>query len=156
MAIAPITASSKSASSKTIKGACPPSSIETLFTVPAVFDIKIFPTLVEPVKEIFLTFGFSHSSSPTFATSFSETDIKFITPSGIPALLANSTNAVAVKGVLPAGFITTGHPEARAGATFLVIIAAGKFQGVIIPHTPTGCFIVIILLPCIVEGIVFP
>ena len=97
-----------------------------------------------------------HSSSPTSETFSSDTEIRFITPLGTPARCANSTNAVAENGVEPAGFITTGQPAAKAGAIFLVIIAAGKFQGVIIPHTPIGCFIDIILLSAIVEGIVFP
>ena len=30
------------------------------------------------------------------------------------------------------------QPAARAGATFRVIIAAGKFHGVMAAHTPTG------------------
>ena len=33
------------------------------------------------------------------------------------------------------------HPTAMAGATFLAIIAAGKFHGAIIPATPIGCLI---------------
>jgi hypothetical protein len=32
------------------------------------------------------------------------------------------------------------HPAASAGPAFLVIIAAGKFQGVIAQQTPTGSF----------------
>ena len=112
--------------------------------------------MVEPVKEIFLTCLLVQSSSPTSATFSSETETRFITPFGTPARCASSTKAVAEKGVVPAGFITTGHPAANAGATFLVIIAAGKFQGVIIPQTPIGCLIVIILLSAMVEGIVFP
>jgi hypothetical protein len=38
--------------------------------------------------------------------------------------------------------MTTEHPAANAGAILRVIMAAGKFQGVMMPHTPTGCFIV--------------
>ena len=34
--------------------------------------------------------------------------------------------------------MTTEHPAANAGAIFLVIIAARKSHGVIIPHTPMG------------------
>ena len=36
--------------------------------------------------------------------------------------------------------MTTEQPAASAGAIFRVIMAAGKFQGVMIPQTPTGCF----------------
>jgi len=34
---------------------------------------------------------------------------------------------------------TTVQPQAKAGPTFRVIIANGKFHGVIAPTTPTGC-----------------
>ena len=54
-AIAPSTARSRSASSKTMKGALPPSSIETFFIVFAACSISFLPTSVEPVKVIFLT-----------------------------------------------------------------------------------------------------
>merc|ERR1719204_1369276 len=54
------------------------------------------------------------------------------------------------------GFNITGQPTANAGAAFLVIIAAGKFQGVIIPTTPMGCLIVIILAFGHGDGIVSP
>jgi hypothetical protein len=32
------------------------------------------------------------------------------------------------------------HPAASAGPALRVIIAIGKFHGVIAAHTPTGCF----------------
>jgi hypothetical protein len=32
------------------------------------------------------------------------------------------------------------QPAARAGATFLVIIATGKFHGAMAATMPTGCF----------------
>gem|GEM_PF-5812321 len=35
--------------------------------------------------------------------------------------------------------MTTGQPAASAGATLRVIIAKGKFHGVIAAHTPMGC-----------------
>jgi len=38
------------------------------------------------------------------------------------------------------GLTTTVQPQAKAGPTFRVIIANGKFHGVIAPTTPTGCF----------------
>lgn len=47
---------------------------------------------------------------------------------------------------LRAGLMTTGQPAARAGATFLVIMAAGKFHGVIREHTPTPWRITIMRL----------
>ncbi len=44
-----------------------------------------------------------------------------------------------MKGVAEAGFSTTVQPAAKAGASFLVIIAAGKFQGVMAATGPIGC-----------------
>src|SRR5690606_39799510 len=52
LAIAPCTAASISASSNTIYGALPPSSIETFFIVSAALRTSVFPTAVDPVKEI--------------------------------------------------------------------------------------------------------
>ena len=37
--------------------------------------------------------------------------------------------------------MTTVQPAASAGATLRVIIAFGKFHGVMMPQTPTGSFI---------------
>lgn len=52
--------------------------------------------------------------------------------------------------------MTTEQPAARAGPTFLVIIAAGKFQGVMIPQTPTGSRMVINVVRGDEDGIVMP
>ena len=43
-----------------------------------------------------------------------------------------------MSGVGEAGFKTTVHPAARAGATFHMVMRSGKFQGTIAPTTPTG------------------
>jgi hypothetical protein len=53
--MAPSAAASRSASSKTMKGALPPSSIDTFFTVSADCRISSLPTSVEPVKVILRT-----------------------------------------------------------------------------------------------------
>src|SRR5699024_11862032 len=78
-----------------------------------------------------------------------------ITPFGIPAFSASSTNLYAVIGVCVAGFRTTVQAVARAGAILRVVIAAGKFQGVIAATTPTGCFCSKIRLFGCDAGIVF-
>ena len=62
------------------------------------------------------------------------------TPGGKPARSANTASANAVSGVCSAGLTTTGQPAANAGATLRVIIAAGKFHGVMAAQTPIGCF----------------
>jgi hypothetical protein len=134
--IAPSTALSRSASSKTMKGAFPPSSMETFFIVPAASLVNIFPTPVLPVKLIFLTMGFVASS---VAASRSLVGMTWIQSAGMPASTANLANAKHEYGVSLGGLMTTEHPAAKAGAIFRVIMAAGKFHGVMIPHTPTGC-----------------
>jgi len=60
------------------------------------------------------------------------------TPFGTPARSASSASASADSGVASAGLSTTQQPAASAGATLRVIIAAGKFQGVIAAQTPIG------------------
>ena len=80
----------------------------------------------------------------------------FNTPEGNPARCANSPIASADKGVCSAGLTMTGQPAARAGATLRVIIAMGKFQGVMAAQTPMGCFKTRMRLPASVAGIVSP
>ena len=63
-----------------------------------------------------------------------------MTPFGMPARIPNSASASAESGVCSAGLITIVQPAAMAGAILRVIIAVGKFQGVIAAHTPIGCF----------------
>mmetsp|Transcript_12646 Transcript_12646/g.31053 ORF Transcript_12646/g.31053 Transcript_12646/m.31053 type:complete len:202 (+) Transcript_12646:569-1174(+) len=145
LAIAPSTAALTSASSKTMKGALPPSSIDTRLTLPAAMARSFFPIGVDPVKEIFLTSLCVANISPTSGVPVD--DVTTLTrPEGTPACLASSASARAVNGVCCAGLITTGHPAASAGATFLVIMAAGKFHGVMSAHTPTPCRITIMRL----------
>src|SRR5262252_4634099 len=142
-AIAPLTAISMSASSKTMKGALPPNSSESFLTVPAHCCISNFPTSVEPVKVSLRTVGFE-VSSPPISLDGPVTQEK--TPLGTPARSPNSHSAKAEKGVAVAGFSTIVHPAAKAGPALRVIIAAGKFHGVIAAHTPTGSFVTTIRL----------
>ena len=64
------------------------------------------------------------------------------TPAGKPAASASAARASAVSGVASAGFTTTVQPAASAGATLRVIMASGKFHGVMAAQTPTACLIV--------------
>src|SRR5699024_1874712 len=121
-------------------------------TVLAEPSIKFFPTEVEPVKLIFLTFEFSRSS---FDMSFELPKIIFTTPSGIPTSSKISQINFADKEELEDGLKTTVHPTDIASAILRVIIDTGKFQGVIAPTTPTGCFITFTTL-FLLEGIVSP
>src|SRR5215469_6289778 len=152
-AIAPLTAISRSASSKTINGALPPSSIEVFLTVPAHCSSSNLPISVEPVKVSLRTVGFEVSSPPI---SFEGPVTHENTPLGTPARSANSHNAKAENGVAVAGFSTIVQPAAKAGPALRVIIAAGKFHGVIAAHTPTGSFVTTIRLSEACAGIVSP
>ena len=98
------------------------------------------PTVVEPVKTIFRTKGWVTNLFPTIDPLPTTT---LNTPSGIPALSANSPNLIAVIGVYSAGFKTTVFPAASAGAKPQPAIGIGKFQGTITPTTPSGSLKVI-------------
>ena len=82
-AIAPVTARSMSASSKTTSGALPPSSIDTRFNACAARPASTRPTSVEPVKVILRTAGFSTNSS---AIGPAAPVTMLTTPAGTPAL----------------------------------------------------------------------
>ena len=138
---APATASSRSASSKTMNGALPPSSSETFFTWPAHCAIRSFPTSVEPVKPSLRTIGLEVSSRPIVGASSAAPVTISKTPSGSPASRPSRAIASADSGVCSAGFSTIVQPAASAGADFLVGIAAGKFHGVMPAVTPTGSLI---------------
>ena len=145
-AINPVTAASRSASSNTINGALPPNSRLTFLTVPLAWRIRSLPTGVDPVNDTLRTAGLVVSSSPTCgARSFEQVTMLRI-PGGTPASSANTASASAHNGVSSAGLTTTGQPAASAGATLRVIMATGKFQGVIAATTPIGCLITTILL----------
>ncbi len=69
------------------------------------------------------------------------------TPPGIPAFSASSASARAVKGVAEAGLTTAVQPAASAGPTLRVIMAAGKFHGVMAAMGPTGSLMARMLAP---------
>ena len=151
--IAPFTAASRSASSKTMNGALPPSSIEVRLTVAAQSAMSFLPTGVEPVNVNFRTVGLEVNSVPI-------SDVRpatiLMTPAGMPARSANSTIANADKGVALAGLHTTVQPAANAGAILRVSIALGKFHGVMQATTPTGCLITIMRLSFAGSGMMSP
>ena len=55
-----------------------------------------------------------------------------------------------------AGLATMVQPDAKAGPAFRVIIAAGKFHGVMAAQTPMGCLITTSLRSLHGEGMVSP
>src|SRR5215469_4552007 len=119
-----------------IKGALPPSSRESFLMVSALCFISSRPTSVEPVKVTLRTSGLEVSSPPI---AFELPVSTLNTPAGIPARSAKAARAKAEYGVALAGFATMVQPEANAGPALRVIIAAGKFQGVMAAQTPMGC-----------------
>ncbi|MBB3996714.1 hypothetical protein GGR04_000535 [Aureimonas pseudogalii] len=54
------------------------------------------------------------------------------------------------------GLMTTVQPAASAGATLRVIIAVGKFHGVMMAQTPTGSFRTRMRRSAVGEGMVAP
>src|SRR5437763_1720430 len=95
--IAPSSAASRSASSSTMKGALPPSSIEQLMTFSAAWASRMRPTSVEPVKE-------SLRTRWSFSIALTTSDERFegmtlTTPFGTPACSSRSATASAVSGV---------------------------------------------------------
>ena len=78
------------------------------------------------------------------------------TPPGMPARCANSANASAENGVKSAGRTIIGQPAASAGPALRVIMADGKFHGVIATHTPIGSLVTMMRLSPACVGIVSP
>src|SRR5882724_5309670 len=149
-ASAPSTAASRSASSNTMNGALPPSSIEVFFTVFEHCSRRILPTAVEPVKVILRTMGLD-VISPPMADEPPVTTLK--TPLGIPARSPSSAIASAEYGVMVAGLSTMVQPAASAGPDLRVIMAFGKFQGVIAAQTPIGSLMTTMRLSAWCPGI---
>mmetsp|Transcript_22268 Transcript_22268/g.48600 ORF Transcript_22268/g.48600 Transcript_22268/m.48600 type:complete len:283 (-) Transcript_22268:288-1136(-) len=122
-----------------MNGAFPPNSSDIFLSVPAPWAISFFPTAVEPVKLIFFTTGLLVISLPTSAALAEPHVTTFSTPGGMPASSASAMSASAENGVISDGLTTIVHPAAKAAAAFRVIMADGKFHGVIAAQTPTGC-----------------
>src|SRR5438874_12211944 len=136
-----------------MNGALPPNSSETFFTVPAHCSISSLPISVEPVKVSLRTVGFE-VISPPISVAPPVTQEK--TPFGTPARSASSQSARAEYGVAVAGFNTIVQPAASAGPHLRVIIAAGKFHGVIATQTPIGSLMTTMRLSGACAGIVSP
>ena len=138
--IAPSTAASRSASSKTMKGALPPSSMDTRRIWSADSSMSLRPTSVEPVKESLRVRGSWMSGAMTEPDELEVMTLR--TPPGRPTSSRICASASIDSGVCEAGLTTIVQPAATAGPILRVPMAAGKFHGVISRHGPTGCFIV--------------
>ena len=118
-----------------MNGALPPSSSDTFLSVAAHCAMSFLPISVEPVNVSLRTIGFDVSSPPS---TLAGPVMTLNTPGGMPARCASSAIASAEYGVCIAGLQTNVQPAASAGPALRVIIAAGKFHGVIAATTPTG------------------
>ena len=124
---------SRSASGSTTSAPWPPSSSERAFRRGAAQAAICSATRREPVKATLATAGWVASASPTSGPS----PVRQLTrPGGSPARSARSHRAQAARGASIAGFTTTAHPAASAGASFQTTSATGKFQGVMAATTP--------------------
>src|ERR1700691_4276418 len=113
-AITPRTAASRSASSKTMKGALPPNSSERRLSVEAEPCARCLPTGVDPVKESLRTReSFNHGSTPA-AGRARDAGATLMTQAGVPALAARNASASADNGVSSAGLAIPVQPAARA------------------------------------------
>src|SRR5262249_60556108 len=100
----------------------------------------IRPTAVEPVNLTPRASLCCESGAPAPGPS---PLTRFTTPFGSPASTSVCTRWYDDSGVSSAGFNTTVFPATSAGIIFHDGIAIGKFHGVIIPHTPIGCRVLI-------------
>src|SRR3954463_648287 len=138
--IAPSTAASTSASSKTRNGALPPSSMLTRWSWSADCFTSTLPTPVDPVKLSLRSRGSAMIAELTSPELWVVTTLS--TPSGSPASANVAASASIVSGVCCAGLTTIVQPAATAGPIFRVPMASGKFHGVTKRHGPTGFLMV--------------
>ena len=135
-AIAPSTAASRSASSKTMKGALPPSSSETFFTVAAHCGHQLLADLGRAGEGELAHHGICGQLQADLARAGGGDDVEDA---------GRDAGAVGQLGQrqgrerrLAGGLITNVQPAASAGAALRVIMALGKFHGVIAATTPTA------------------
>ena len=153
--LAPITctARSTSASSKTMTGEWPPSSIVQRFSVSAASFCRCLPTGIEPVKDSFFGIGeasrWRETSSGTPKTTFS-------TPFGSPASISARAIATAVAGVSSDGLMISEQPAPSAPATLRMTFTAGKFQATKASAGPTGSLTTSCRAPGMRAGIIRP
>ena len=131
----------------------PPISRWTFLNVGAHAWLMRRPVSVEPVNEMTLTSGCASSGAPAPGPSPST---RFRTPLGRPASTSACTKLIPEAGASSAGLKTTVLPQTSAGRIFHDGTAIGKFQAVIIPHTPIGWRKDIANLSRSSEGTVWP
>jgi hypothetical protein len=140
------TATARSASSSTTSGFLPPISSCMRFIVSPLTQAAAMrrPVGTEPVKLIASTSLWEVSTAPICGPL---PITRFSTPGGKPARCRMSVKAQAEPGTSSAGLKTTVLPYASAAAIFHAGIATGKFQGVMMPTTPSGSRVTSASLP---------
>jgi hypothetical protein len=129
---------SRSASSRYRFTDLPPSSRNVRFRVALPASMTRRPVAVDPVKATMSTDGEVVRTSPI---RWSLLVTMLTTPGGMSVFSAISRPMRrALNGVSGAGFTTHVLPMARAGPSLFSRISTGKFQGTMIPTTPTGSF----------------
>ena len=149
----PSAARSRSASARTTTPFLPPSSSDRrLSRRPARSAIPV-PVAELPVNDTTATSGLSTIALPTSAPV---PVTRLTTPGGKPASASSSTRSTAQCGVSDDGLNTTVLPVTSAGIIFQQGIAIGKFQGVMMPATPSGWRMLIAHLSGSSDGTVSP
>ena len=136
-AIAPSTATSRSASSKTISGALPPSSSEHLLHRARALRHQLLADLGRAGERQLADRRVGRELVADHRRR-ARARRRRRRPGARPAR-ASSASASAESGVALAGFSTIVQPAASAGPALRGIIAIGKFHGVIAAQTPIGC-----------------
>src|SRR5688572_32158106 len=72
--------------------------------------------------------------------------ITLTTPGGNPTSCMISASSMIASGSCSAGFITTVHPAASAGAILPAMLTSGKLYGVMQATTPTGARLTMLLM----------
>ena len=129
------TAWSMSASSHTITGAWPPSSIVARFISEPARAANCLPTATEPVKEILRTMG---ECMRCVETSEGTPHTMFKHPGGSPASWHSWAMATTALGASSGPLRIIVQPAPSAAVILRMAWLKGKFHGENAAHTPTG------------------
>jgi len=126
----------------------PPSSRIDRPNLSAIRGATARPIRVDPVALTSGTSGFPASACPSSGPPRMTAE----SPGGIPsrpfaARSSSAWHARAQSGVFSEGFQTSVSPHTRAIAAFHAHTATGKLKALMMPTTPSGCHVSIILWP---------
>ena len=146
----PGTATSRSASAKTMNGSTLPSSRLTFLSSCPQIEAMDRPAATEPVKATRSTRGCRTRASPVTGPPV----ITFTTPGGRPSRQRASSSVES--GFWCGGLQTTVFPAASAGASFQASSSSGKLNGTMAATTPNGSLMVKFTWCGATGGIEFP